>query len=82
MGGPGASLETVAMRNDEERSVKLIDASLGLGQLRVKSGNAPNERNYSAFHSGPDIRRVMSRALVLLVARDRRGLDAAELLER
>jgi hypothetical protein len=36
------------MRNDGERSGKLIDASLGSGELRVKTGNALIEQKISA----------------------------------
>ena len=82
------------MRNDEERSVTLIDVSLGLGQLRVKqtTGARRLEVRFGSMLRTSEVIPLstqdrtsadfINRALVLLVARYRRGLDAAELLER
>ena len=82
------------MRNDEERSVTLIDVSLGSGQLRVKqtTGARRLEVRFGSMLRTSEVIPLstqdrtsadfINRDLVLLLARDRRGLDAAELLER
>jgi len=82
------------MRNDEERSVTLIDVSLGSGQLRVKQtmGARRLEVRFGSMLRTSEVVLLstqdrtsadfINRVLVLPVARDRSGLDAAELLER